>query len=593
MGEPRTATVVLLLIAALLCAQPSAGDTAATGEGVERCCRSAPLWVPAEPQQALAEVQAVMHPAQSCSQLVHRHACKAMGTGGTRPPHALHFASCPFAVQWQDAPIGWGKWFVGAGSSGVCAINATGHAWCFGQQADASGALKAVTTPQPVPSALRWLLLAAGAGGANCGIAYQPGANSSQPQDPWAPQGGDLYCWGQNRAGLFGAEHAAVRSSAAPLRLDPLDGAALLDVDVGPTSACARAMDLSLFCWGQNGVGQLGNGTVSPAGAAVLEPVQVVNPRAPEPGSYWMNFAVGDSFVCGVATWPAACGNDNAAIRCSDYGVYCFVRLFGGEGPAPPAVPCSPCGSAISAVAGCHRCAAAATAAHPKLLYLTVHCCVAAGEQRAGTAWDKWHRHWLLARARAHRHFQHACTHARRVRPDQLELRGCGMLRPPPAGARRQQGGLQRRQAWAARPGACSIAAHVEGAAAPPCVQPASHDSLPLKPFRSQSTAGATLSALPAAGRPWQCQAMCSLGACCHHRRSTRVVCPARAHAEWTTPCKVGMEDAYWPLGAWCKSELPCAAHACCSVLFRGHIQCNGHILDAPSACPRHWEACL
>ncbi len=70
---------------------------------------------------------------------------------------------------------------------------------------------------------------------------------------------GTLWCWGSNSAGRLGDGTSLSRS--APVRVMGLPGAAT-DVAMGSAFTCAVVQG-SAYCWGSNGVGQLGDGTLN------------------------------------------------------------------------------------------------------------------------------------------------------------------------------------------------------------------------------------------------------------------------------------------------------------------------------------------
>jgi alpha-tubulin suppressor-like RCC1 family protein len=73
---------------------------------------------------------------------------------------------------------------------------------------------------------------------------------------------GKLYCWGSNFSGAVGDGTTAPRSSATSIDRD-VTGAALpmlTQVSAGGAHVCARAGDGSIYCWGNGGAGQLGDG---------------------------------------------------------------------------------------------------------------------------------------------------------------------------------------------------------------------------------------------------------------------------------------------------------------------------------------------
>lgn len=88
---------------------------------------------------------------------------------------------------------------------------------------------------------------------------------------------GTLYCWGSNSYGQLGDGSTA--ASLNPVPVTAL-GTTVTEVDSGWFHGCARRSDRTLHCWGSNSFGQLGDGTatnrtspvvVAALGAAVAE----------------------------------------------------------------------------------------------------------------------------------------------------------------------------------------------------------------------------------------------------------------------------------------------------------------------------------
>ena len=77
-------------------------------------------------------------------------------------------------------------------------------------------------------------------------------------------EGGDVWCWGSNSNGQLGADPAKVHSSTAPI-LVPRDGVVYSQLAAGGNSSCALTPEQSALCWGANGAGQLGIGTLADA----------------------------------------------------------------------------------------------------------------------------------------------------------------------------------------------------------------------------------------------------------------------------------------------------------------------------------------
>lgn len=107
---------------------------------------------------------------------------------------------------------------------------------------------------------------------------------------------GTLWCWGQNALGQLGDGTTTDRPSPA-VQVGSL--ATWDQVGVGREHTCARRTDGTLWCWGGNHFGQLGNGTVGGTPGAPTptpEPVQVGSLAT------WLEVAGGDYHTCARQT---------------------------------------------------------------------------------------------------------------------------------------------------------------------------------------------------------------------------------------------------------------------------------------------------
>src|SRR5207244_554717 len=71
---------------------------------------------------------------------------------------------------------------------------------------------------------------------------------------------GTAWCWGLNLSGQLGLGDTVNRTS--PAQLTGL-GTGTASIAAGGLHACAMESDGSVWCWGANDYGQLGNGTIS------------------------------------------------------------------------------------------------------------------------------------------------------------------------------------------------------------------------------------------------------------------------------------------------------------------------------------------
>jgi alpha-tubulin suppressor-like RCC1 family protein len=133
-----------------------------------------------------------------------------------------------------------------AGWASFCAVRDDGHAMCWG--VDKSGEVgdgsvtDHVTTPHQV--ALDGGITSVAANGAHaCAIRTD----------------GSLWCWGTNANGGLGiAAATTIQPTPARVALDDV----VVEVAIGFHHTCARTMDDSLWCWGMNQSGEVGDGTL-------------------------------------------------------------------------------------------------------------------------------------------------------------------------------------------------------------------------------------------------------------------------------------------------------------------------------------------
>jgi alpha-tubulin suppressor-like RCC1 family protein len=136
---------------------------------------------------------------------------------------------------------------ISAGSAHTCAIDVTGQAWCWGR--GGSGQLgdgATIDEPAPVPVALP--------GGLTVAALSAGGAHSCA-----VDAAGSVWCWGADDRGQLGLG-ATGAPVATPASVAGLGGAAR-GVSAGGAHSCADLADGSVWCWGANDSGQLGDGT--------------------------------------------------------------------------------------------------------------------------------------------------------------------------------------------------------------------------------------------------------------------------------------------------------------------------------------------
>jgi alpha-tubulin suppressor-like RCC1 family protein len=117
---------------------------------------------------------------------------------------------------------------------------------------------------------------------------------------------GTLWCWGRNTWGELG------NADRGPGRPDPLQVGTAADwstVAAGGGHTCATRRPGSLWCWGLNNKGQLGDGTTD----VRTTPVRIGT------GSSWAQLSAGWFHTCGIRTnGTAACWGENSAGQLGD-----------------------------------------------------------------------------------------------------------------------------------------------------------------------------------------------------------------------------------------------------------------------------------
>jgi alpha-tubulin suppressor-like RCC1 family protein len=137
---------------------------------------------------------------------------------------------------------------IALGADHGCARKADDTLWCwgrntYGQLGDGTNMDKA--SPVQVGSPLESNVLR---------FAIAPHHGCAEKHD------GTLWCWGRNEAGQLGDGTTSTRT--LPVQVTELTGQ-IADLALGDTRSCVRKTDGTLWCWGNNNGGQLGIGAAS------------------------------------------------------------------------------------------------------------------------------------------------------------------------------------------------------------------------------------------------------------------------------------------------------------------------------------------
>lgn len=180
--------------------------------------------------------------------------------------------------------IGSDRWTAITGGPGTCGLRSDGALLCWGY-ASRSGIGFGNTDPVWAPTRLgtdTWSAVA--------------GSNSFDAPASCAIRGGLPYCWGDNSSGELGIGNTA-SPQLSPVAISPPVDAQWTEIAVA-SHTCTIKSDATLWCWGNNDTGQLGNNMTSP--------VPTTAPSSPLPGA-WLHVAVlrygfPGSMTCAIRT---------------------------------------------------------------------------------------------------------------------------------------------------------------------------------------------------------------------------------------------------------------------------------------------------
>ena len=201
--------------------------------------------------------------------------CWGAGTVGQIGDGGSVNRSTPTLVAVPGGSTGWAT--VSAGANSTCAVTDTRRAYCWG--ANTFGQLGNGTTtgsavPVQVGTDTTWARISAGAG-TSCGVRTDT----------------TLWCWGYNAVGQVG--DGTVTQRPSPVQIGT--GYATVSVtayafDPTEAHACATKTAGTLWCWGGNSYGQLGDGTTT----AHIAPSQVGS------GTRWAAVSAGDTHTLAI-----------------------------------------------------------------------------------------------------------------------------------------------------------------------------------------------------------------------------------------------------------------------------------------------------
>ncbi len=183
-------------------------------------------------------------------------------------PIAVPASATPLSVPFANAAL-----WLSAGLNHTCVINKIGDqkVFCWGDNQFGQ-----VTPGQQVPSLIGTPTQVTGFGGGGAAFALSAGANHNcLIINPPNTDQANVFCWGRNNSGQVGGGGKI----AGTTKINLPAGSYPISVAAGGNHTCVLTAGNNIYCWGSNTSGQLGNGGSgdSAAPVSVLLPKSVYN----------------------------------------------------------------------------------------------------------------------------------------------------------------------------------------------------------------------------------------------------------------------------------------------------------------------------
>jgi len=177
--------------------------------------------------------------------------CWGINSDGQLGNNSTNGSSVPVAVDTSGALAGQTLTQISAGLEHTCALASTGRVYCWGLN-DSGQLGNNTTNDSSVP-------VAVDTSGVMAGQTLTQIA-AGEDQLCALDSAGTVYCWGDNEDGQLGDD--STTSSSVPVAVDAsgvMAGQTLTQIAAGQEYACALDSTGAAYCWGADGGGELGN----------------------------------------------------------------------------------------------------------------------------------------------------------------------------------------------------------------------------------------------------------------------------------------------------------------------------------------------
>ena len=185
---------------------------------------------------------------------------------------------------------------IAVGTAFACAVDAEGGAWCWGR--DSIGQLgDGNQTDSAVPLQVSGLMSGSGVTAVAAGNDFACAIVS-----------GGVQCWGNDSSGELGASYVDGGQSAVPVPVQG-SGTDVTALAAGGGHVCALAANGGVRCWGENGLGELGNGSGAASSSTPVSVSKLTGVQA---------IAAGGGHSCAIADGGVFCWGDDAVGELGD-----------------------------------------------------------------------------------------------------------------------------------------------------------------------------------------------------------------------------------------------------------------------------------